>query len=86
MRVLKIIPAGVTLADQDTPFLPGQTVVATAEKNGDVLEGSVDGGSNWGTIYTFATGATGGMYYTLDLGVYTNLRSSSGDSCYLLNF
>jgi hypothetical protein len=80
MKVLKISQTAVTLADQDTPFLPGSTVVAYGAAT-NVLEGTEDG-TNWTTIQTFAASD---LFVTVNLGEYIQLRASSSDYVYLLN-
>lgn len=80
MKVLNVPNSGVTLADQDTPFLPGSTVVAYGAAT-NVLEGTEDG-TNWETIHTFAAAS---LFVTVNLAEYIAVRASSGDTVFLLN-
>lgn len=80
MKALKVTNSGVTLADQDTPFLAGSTVVAYGAAT-NLLEGTEDG-TNWTTLVTFAAD---NLFVTVNLGENIAVRASSGDYVYLLN-
>lgn len=81
MRALAIANTAVDLLAQDTPFLPGQTVVATGA-NGLVVQGSED--AAFTTPVTLVTLSTAAPFQTCQL-LYRYVRVSTAAPVCLLN-
>jgi len=81
MRALALADTAVDLLAQETPFLPGMTVVATGA-NGLVLQGAED--EAFTTPHTLATLSTAAPFQTVVLA-YRWIRVSTAAPVCLLN-